>query len=223
MNGNWYPWSMNSTANDYILAWRHIHDILLNKSLDSTRLQWVWCVSSTDAGSYTAENYWVGDNYVDWLGIDGYNFGTSQSWSTWLWPNQIFDNMITRLRSLSSTKPICINEYGTSSIRTGNISDIQSKIDWLDQFCNYMDNNQIKMASYFNIDKETDWAIFGGMGGDVIWNNVSAYSSYKNCLQSNTWILSDSTNVRIITDEQFTGRSKINYRVRILLISFFSN
>lgn len=28
-------------------------------------------------GSYKAEDYWVGDNYTDWLGIDGYNFGAS--------------------------------------------------------------------------------------------------------------------------------------------------
>jgi hypothetical protein len=39
----------------------------------------------------------------------------------------------------------------------------------------YMNNNQIKMASYFNKDKETDWAIFGGMYGDVVWNKFNVY------------------------------------------------
>ncbi len=215
MNGNWYPWSLNSTPNDYILAWHHIHDIISNKSLDSTRLQWIWCVGNVDAGSYTAEEYWVGDDYVDWMGIDGYNFGTSQTWSTWLWPNQIFDNMIARLSNLSSTKPICINEYGTTSIYTVNISNIQSKTNWLNQFCDYINNNQIKMASYFNIDKETDWAIFGGMYGDTIWNNFNVYSSYKNCLQSDDWIIPDSSNQRIITDQQFSGIGNIESYIYI--------
>ena len=215
MNGNWYPWSAatgNSTPQDFISAWRHIHDIFSNKSLDSTLLQWIWCVNNANAGGYTAENYWVGDDYTDWLGIDGYNFGTSQSWSSWLWPNQTYDNMIARIRGLSSTKPICINEYGTTSFRTGNISDIQSKLDWLKQFCDYMNNNQIKMASYFNTDKETDWAIFGGIHGDILWHNYSAYTAYKDCLQqSNDWITPNYTNPRLITDEQFAGQGKFNH------------
>lgn len=199
-----------STPSDYILAWRRVHDLLLNKNLTSTRLQWIWCVNNADAGNYTAENYWVGNNYTDWLGIDGYNFGTSQSWSTWLTPNQVFDNMLGRLRNLSSTKPICINEYGSTSIRTGNNSDINAKSVWLNLSCSYINDDQIKMASYFNTDKETDWAIFGGIHGNIIWgSNISAYSAYKDCLQSNDWIIPNNTNARIITDNQFAGQSKM--------------
>ncbi len=110
MNGNWYPWSQNSTPNDYISAWRHVHNIFSNKSLDATRLQWIWSVNNEDYGNYTAEEYWVGDNYVDWVGVDGYNFGESRSSNGWIWPNQVFDNMIPRVRRLSSTKPFSINE-----------------------------------------------------------------------------------------------------------------
>jgi hypothetical protein len=62
------------------------------------------------------------------------------------------------------------------------------------------------MASYLNTDVETDWAIFGGMHGDVVWNNFTAYTAYKNCLQSNEWIQPNSTNERLITDDQFAGR-----------------
>ncbi|CAF4750830.1 unnamed protein product [Rotaria sp. Silwood1] len=178
MNGNWYPWSMGSTPQDFISAWHHIHDIFTNKSLDSTRLQWIWCVGNVDVGSYTAENYWVGENYVDWMGIDGYNFGTSQSWS--------------------------------SCVRTGNISNITAKHDWLQQFCTYMNNKQIKIASYFNTDKETDWAIFGGIRGDSMWTNNSVYTAYRDCFQSNDWILVNSTNPRLISDEEFSGTGKKN-------------
>jgi beta-mannanase len=206
MNGNWYPWSLGSTPNDYILAWRHVYDIFSNKSLDPTRLQWIWCVNSVDQGNYTAENYWVGDNYVDWMGIDGYNDGVYYG-HPWAWPNQVFDNMIGRLRNLSSIKPIGITEYGTSSIRTKNTFDIPSKTEWLNLFCDYIDNNQIKMASYFNKDGPiADFAIFGGVRGDVVWNNFTAYTAYKNCLQSNEWIQPNNTNERLITDDQFAGR-----------------
>jgi beta-mannanase len=205
MNGNWYPWSLGSTPSDYIMAWRHIYNIFSNKGLDSTRLQWVWCVNSNDQGNYTAENYWVGDNYVDWIGVDGYNFGIFRG-HPWIWPNQVFDNMLGRLRKLSSTKPIGITEYGTSSERARNVSDVQSKTEWLNQFCDYISNSEIKMASNFNEDKVLDLGVFGGIHGDVVWNNFNAYSAYKNCLQSNDWIQPNSTNERLITDEQFAGR-----------------
>ena len=157
MNGNWYPWSTamgHSTPQDFISVWHHIHAIFSNKSLDSTRLQWIWCVNNADAGGYHAENYWVGNDYTDWQGIDGYNFGISQSGNVWTWPNQTYDRILTHERSLSSTKPICINEYGTTNLPTGNISDIPSKLDWLTQFCDFINNKNIKMASYFNTKGE---------------------------------------------------------------------
>ena len=208
MNGNWYPWSLGSTPHDYVMAWHHVYDMLSQKDLDSTRLQWIWSVGCIDVGQYTAEEYWVGENYTDWLGIDGYNVGTTHTWSKWQWPNEVFDDMISRLRKLSATKPMSLNEYGTSSIRTSNTSDIPSKTEWLDRVCDYLSNStDIKMASYFNIDeKDEDWAVFGGAHGDIIWNNFKGYSAYRNCLQSNEWIEPNITNPRLITDEQFAGR-----------------
>ena len=114
--------------------------------------------------------------------------------------------MLGRIRQLSSTKPLAFPEYGTTSIYSGGVPNIQYKTEWLNQFCIYMNNNQIKFASYFNIEKETDWAVFGGSHGDTVWNNINVYTAYKNCLQSNDWIYPNSTNPRLITDDQFAGR-----------------
>ena len=207
MNGNWYSWSTGSTPSDYIAGWRHTYDILSSKGLDPTRLQWIWSVNSPDVGQYTAEEYWVGDNYTHWLGIDGYNWGSSESWSKWMLPNEVFDNMIGRLRKLSLTKPMSFNEYGTVGVRVGNMTDVQAKNEWLRQACDYLDTNNIKMASYFNVDEpHQDIMIFGGTHGDVVWNNFNTYSAYKDCLQSISWIQSNVTNPRLLTDDQFAGR-----------------
>ncbi len=73
------------------------------------------------------------------------------------------------------------------------------------------------MASYFNKDKETDWAIFGGMYGDAIWNKFNVYTTYRNCLQSDEWIQSNKTNERIITDEQFAGRLKTKIKEKSII------
>jgi len=207
MNGNWYSWSTGSTPDDYVAGWRHTYEILTNKGLDPTRLQWIWSASAQDIGKYIAEKYWVGENYTHWLGVDEYNWGSSRSWSHWQTPNEVFDNIIGRLRKLSSTLPLSLNEYGTVGVRVGNTTDIQAKNEWISQICDYFDTMNLKMVSYFNDDEpDQDIMIFGGTHGDVVWNNYNTYSAYKNCLQSNSWIESNNTNPRLLTDEQFAGR-----------------
>ncbi|CAF1100711.1 unnamed protein product [Adineta ricciae] len=206
MNGNWYSWSKGSVPNDYVLAWRHTYNIISNKGINTTRLQWVWSVGSEDYGEYTVEDYWVGENYTNWIGINVFNGGSSASWSKWRWPHEILDNMMARLNKLSSTKPISVNAYATVGVRTGNTTDVQAKNEWLRQMCDYINNNNIKMASYYNVDQPNqDNMVFGGTHGDVIWNGCKGYSSYRNCLQSNDWIEPDVTNPRLVTDKQFAG------------------
>ena len=59
------------------------------------------------------------------------------------------------------------------------------------------------MAYYFNKDKETDWATFGGIRGDIIWKNFNIYSTYKDCyaikwLDTTKYTLEDSKYFRDI-------------------------
>jgi hypothetical protein len=115
--------------------------------------------------------------------------------------------MMVRVRKLSPTKPMSYNEYGTVGVRVGNTTDVQSKNEWLRQVCDYINTNNVKMASYFNVDEpKQDIMIFGGTHGDVVWNNFNAYSGYRDCLQSNDWIEPNITNPRLLTDDQFAGR-----------------
>ena len=91
--------------------------------------------------------------------------------------------MVGRLRKLSSTKPLSFNEFGTVGVRIGNTTDVQSKNERLGQVCDYINNNSVKMASYFNVNEpKQDIMIFGGTHGAVIWNNFKAYSAYRDCL-----------------------------------------
>jgi hypothetical protein len=48
--------------------------------------------------------------------------------------------------------------------------------------------------------------VFGDTHGDTVWNNLHAYTAYRNCLQSNDWIQPNSSNPRLITNHQFAGR-----------------
>src|SRR5256885_2213761 len=60
-------------------------------------------------------NHWThyspGDAYVDWVGIDGYNWGTTQSWSSW----SSFASLVRPVYSdYAGRKPIMIAETASA-------------------------------------------------------------------------------------------------------------
>ena len=199
-NGNWYPWSGNTA--DYITSWRRMYGIV-NANMTKNQMQWIWNVNNTDATQLTAEQYYPGDQYVDWLGVDGYNWGTSKSWSTPQTPSQVFGNMVQRLRNISPNKPISINEVATTTAG----SNTAGKNLWIKQMFEYTATNNIKMLSWFNEDKETDWGIYGGSGGNEINQGYKAYSQYRIEATKPNVIGSNPTNSRYITDSQFAGNT----------------
>ena len=85
MNGRWYPWSINrndNTKEDFVLAWRHIHDIFQEEGV--TNVQWVWNPNWNNewTASKVREAY-PGDEYVDWLGITIFNWGINSVRNRW--------------------------------------------------------------------------------------------------------------------------------------------
>ncbi|MGN6700450.1 MAG: glycoside hydrolase family 26 protein, partial [Thermomicrobiales bacterium] len=85
MNGDWYPWAprvSGNTAAEYVATWRHVHDIFREEG--ATNVRWVWSPNVADAYTTPFAEVYPGDNYVDWIALVGYNWGTSQSWSGWL-------------------------------------------------------------------------------------------------------------------------------------------
>ena len=167
MNGDWYPWSgaagRNSPA-DYVNMWKRVKGIFDGKGLDRTHVQWVWCVNHTDNGGFMAEEYYPGDGYVDWVAIDGYNWGETQRWSNWEAPAGVYGDMIRRLRAFT-TRPLATPEYATTAVATRG-SNVAAKSQWIMDVHEYIRAQDVRMVAWFNEDKETDWAVFGGSGGD---------------------------------------------------------
>src|SRR5690242_6507456 len=75
MNGD-EAWSGNN-APIYVAAYRHIHDLFA--AAGATNVIWAWCpnVTDIDGGNKHTMDYYPGDAYVDWTGVDGYNWGTT--------------------------------------------------------------------------------------------------------------------------------------------------
>lgn len=107
MNGSWFPWGLHNsgnTASDYVHAWRHVVRIFHSEGASNVRF--VWCPNT---GQF--DSLYPGDAYVDWLCLDGYNWGAK--WGTWDSWDDVFRssyNAITRL----SSKPLMIAETGVN-------------------------------------------------------------------------------------------------------------
>ena len=120
MNGD-EAWDGNN-APLYIAAYRHIHDIFV--AAGATNVIWAWCPNVTDihGGNKNTMDYYPGDAYVDWTGVDGYNWGTKNGgWQTF---QQVFEKIYPLLAARK--KPIMIGEM--SSAQVGG-----DKAKWIDE------------------------------------------------------------------------------------------
>ena len=154
MNGDWYPWSEQTNSNDpgdYVAAWRHVHDTLT--SAGATNITWVWNPNVPYPGAAELGGLYPGAAYVDAVALDGYNWGTSASWSSWVAPSDLFGDGLTQLRGLAPGKEIIIAE--TSSSEHGG-----SKADWNVSLISYLAaQDDVTAVTWFNFNKETDWRI----------------------------------------------------------------
>jgi hypothetical protein len=115
MNANWVSWSeVNSgnSAGQFVTAWRHVHDIFT--SVGATNVTWVWCPNIEKGAVTPIAELYPGNAYVDWAGIDGYNFGFFYQGATWQTFSDVFSPTYSDLLSIIPPgMPILVGETGT--------------------------------------------------------------------------------------------------------------
>ncbi|MDF9715083.1 hypothetical protein INN71_13230 [Nocardioides sp. ChNu-153] len=152
-NGPWYPWSVGvagTTSRGYVAAWRRVVTIFRNAGARNVRF--VWCPNVPFAGTPALASIYPGDAYVDAVGLDGYNWGTSQDWSTWGSFTDVFGAGVAELRTLT-TKPLVIGEVGCAE-------DGGDKAAWItDMFAVLAAHPEISGFTWFNVAKEADWRV----------------------------------------------------------------
>lgn len=159
MNGNWYPWAGNvngNTATDYIAAWRHMHDVFDQGGVDNVR--WVWSPYALDVPiDNRLEAYYPGDEYVDVLALDAYNWGTGGSHSgdhseaRWQDVDALLSDPYRRLTELGY-KPVWLAEVGSAE-QGGD------KAQWLRMLLLSHGYDRITAVVWFHANKERDWRI----------------------------------------------------------------
>ena len=165
-NGNWYVWSGNKNGQGnggpekVIEVWKYVVDRF--RAVGASNVKWLWVPHgpSTDLSTESwnhVSNYWPGGDYVDWIGLDGYNFYPVDPWGGQR-PLRDFDNCFRALYDSSSVlgdHPMMIAEFGTGEFE----SDGFDKAAWLTEAFTKIktDYPRIRIFTWFNINKELDW------------------------------------------------------------------
>ena len=167
-NGNWYVWSGNKNGNadggpeKVVAVWKYVVDRFKNIGADNVKWLWVPHGPSTDLSTEAwndVSNYWPGDAYVDWIGLDGYNFYPQDPWGG-ARPLRDFDNCFRALYDSTSVlgeQPMMIAEFGTGEFQSGNFY----KAAWVRDAFNKIKTEypRLKIFTWFNINKELDWRV----------------------------------------------------------------
>ncbi|ALN71874.1 glycoside hydrolase family 26 protein [Aureimonas sp. AU20] len=135
----------------YVQVFRHIHDIFIERG--ATNVVWVWCPNNVDSpGQPEALRYYPGNRYVDWVGIDGYNWGTSDPDQEWESFYEVFEDLYAKLAATG--KPVMIGE--TASDERGG-----DKAKWIAEIVPTLRSRfpAVKAMIWFDTDKERHWRI----------------------------------------------------------------
>lgn len=180
MNLNRYHWG--GTAAEYGAAsperframWRRVVDIF--RRVQATNARWVFCPnceSVPGAGNpaaapwNTARAYYPGDDYVDVLGMDGYNWGDTQTpekngWrSAWRSFGGTFAALRAELRAIAPGKPLYVFE--TASAASGG-----DKRAWLAEMATTSAMWKLEGVVWFDVKKEVDWRLRTGVSAEEL-------------------------------------------------------
>lgn len=147
MNGDWDPWGGavgSNTPAKVVSTWKKIHDVFG----DVSNVKFAWTINNISVPN-TPDNaihhYYPGNSYVDYIGVDGFNFG-----SPWQSFDQIFGNVLKELAVHG--KPMYI--LSTAS------ADGSQKADWIYDFGIKVKNYPLLRGwVWFNENKERDWRV----------------------------------------------------------------
>ena len=150
MNGSVYPWAEKMNGNrpgEYVRAWRHVHDIFTAQGAANVR--WVWAPVT----GYPLSSQYPGDEYVDVLGMSGFNGGTAVHWSGWRTFADAFGGGLWLMRRMAPDKPVQISEVSTAD-------EGGSKPLWIKQMFDYVAaNDWIRAVLWFDVPKQADWRV----------------------------------------------------------------
>ena len=172
-NGDWFTWSLDPDG--YVAAWRRAHEMFARERANN--VEWVWSpniVSCPDTSENKMHLYYPGDSHVDWVSLDGYNFGDHHDqWHQWQSFKEIFGKTLETFEARYPSKPIILSEFGCAP------GHGRQRATWIQQaYETLQDFPQVEAVIWFNYDKrrekEPNWRIDAVPGSLDAFNETFA-------------------------------------------------
>jgi hypothetical protein len=159
MNIDQFPWgSLSGNATkvaSYKVAWQRTYDIFAANGANQF-VEWCFCPNmrapvSPNASAFSL--WYPGDSYVDWTGVDCYNWSTVKN-MPWYTPSQLYSQSLTELNSLTFSKGHIIGETGCDDTAPSTTSKAEWFTQMHDYFLNATEAQRVKGIAYLhnNID-----------------------------------------------------------------------
>jgi mannan endo-1,4-beta-mannosidase len=104
MNAPWYSWGYGHVAPaTFVAAWQHLVTLFHQEGADN--VTWLWTVQADSKGTGPIASWWPGSAYVTWVGIDGFYYSPSDTFTS------VFGATITQVHNLTG-KPVLMSETG---------------------------------------------------------------------------------------------------------------
>ncbi len=146
MNGDWCSYSAWFTQTDtdiYIEVWKYFYEIFEQQEVDN--VLWVWNPNWGDFPEFKWNhyiNYFPGENYVDIVGLTGYNTGTYYEHEYWREFENIYDPMMEEYNDYFNYEFI-ITEFGSNSVGG-------DKALWIENMMKKIKDYDIDVAIWFS-------------------------------------------------------------------------
>jgi mannan endo-1,4-beta-mannosidase len=125
MNADWYSWGYKHVpAPTFVAAWRHI--VSLFRGQGANNVIWLWTINQDLSTTGPLTSWWPGPRYVTWVGIDGYYYRPSSTFTT------VFGETIAQVRAFTR-KPVLLSEAGVGP-RAGQSAKIQNLFAGMRQY-----------------------------------------------------------------------------------------
>jgi mannan endo-1,4-beta-mannosidase len=125
MNADWYSWGYKHVpAPTFVAAWRHI--VSLFRSHRANNVTWLWTINQDLSTTGPLASWWPGARYVTWVGIDGYFYRPSSTFTT------VFGETIAQVRAFTR-KPVLLSEAGVGP-QAGQSAKIQNLFAGMRQY-----------------------------------------------------------------------------------------
>ncbi len=154
MNGDWFEWGMQPDI--FKKAWHRVHRIF--SEAGAKNVKWIFSPNvlwGDKTFAKDVEPYYPGEEWVDVVGLDGYNFGDHHDiYHHWQSYDEVFEKSIEALGAFS--KPLWITEISSApgSAKAAWVSDFLQK---------FKTDSRLKAFIWFQYDKreerEPDWRI----------------------------------------------------------------